>query len=440
MSTRRRQRVAVVGGGWAGLAAAVHATTLGHEVVLLEAARHWGGRARRLDGPETSAPLDNGQHILIGAYTATLDLMQRVGVDVQRVLLALPLTLRFADGTGLATPPAAARWPAAWGVLAAILTARGWTTGDKWALLKTTLLWRLRGFRCPSGWTVDRLCQDLPERVRAEMLEPLCLSALNTPMAQASATVFLRVLQDAMLGAAWGPYRSSDLLVPRRDLGQLLPDPAVAWLTQQSARCEAGQRVQALSPNGRGWNLATAHQTWTVDHVVLACPPGEAARLLQNHEPALAWVAAIGGWAHEAIATVYLQAPPGWAWPSTQALLALRGAPAQFVFHRAVAGGPQGLLAFVASAWRGEREALEAGVAQQAQAQLGLLNGKVVQTVIEKRATFACTPGLHKPSSAIAPGLWAAGDWVDGPYPATLEAAVRSGWSAAQFIDRACQG
>lgn len=105
-------------------------------------------------------------------------------------------------------------------------------------------------------------------------------------------------------------------------------------------------------------------------------------------------------------------------------------APAQFVFDRGQLGGPAGLLAFVVSASRGERDVLQAQVMAQAHDQLGLTL-QAVQTIVEKRATFACTPGLQRPPMAIAPGLLAAGDYVDGPYPATLEGAVRSGLAAA---------
>ena len=109
--------------------------------------------------------------------------------------------------------------------------------------------------------------------------------------------------------------------------------------------------------------------------------------------------------------------------------------PAQFVFDRGQLGGPAGLLAFVLSASRGEREALQAQVLTQAQAQLGL-QLQAVQTVVEKRATFACTPGLQRPPRQIAPGLQACGDYIEGPYPATLEGAVRSGLAAAQALTR----
>ena len=117
-------------------------------------------------------------------------------------------------------------------------------------------------------------------------------------------------------------------------------------------------------------------------------------------------------------------------------MLALRSSaqyPAQFVFDRGQLGGPAGLLAFVVSAAQGERSMLQTQVLAQAQAQLGLAL-QALQTVVEKRATFACTPGLQRPSPTIAPGLLACGDYVAGPYPATLEGAVRSGCAVVALL------
>ena len=85
------------------------------------------------------------------------------------------------------------------------------------------------------------------------------------------------------------------------------------------------------------------------------------------------------------------------------------------------------------SASTGERDPLQARVLQQARAQLGL-ELQAVQTVVEKRATFACMPDLMRPAMRIAPGLLACGDYVAGPYPATLEGAVRSGQNAARAV------
>lgn len=448
--------MAVVGGGWAGLSAAVRAVQQGHQVTLLEATRHWGGRARTLPpcpaerqptdphapmAPVAPLRLDNGQHILIGAYTGTLRLLQDVGVDLSRTLQRLPLALRFPDGTGLSTPPWAQRWPAPLALLAHVLTAPGWRWRDQLALLRMGAHWRAQGFTCAPELTVATLCAQLPERVLLDLIEPLCVAALNTPMPQADGRVFLRVLQDALLGPGYGPYRASDLLLPQTDLGALLPQAAVQWLQKNGAMLESGARLTALTATTHGrWELEWSGQHMPFDRVVLACAAQASARLLRTgtgpaDPEAQRWARCAEQLAHTAIATVYLQTEPPWRWPSDTAMLALRtgqaGGPAQFVFNRGRMGGPPGLLAFVASACQGSAAELEQQVLQQARQELGLTPVRVLKTVVEKHATFACLPGVQRPGARIAPGLWAAGDFVDGPYPATLEGAVRSGEHAA---------
>lgn len=416
--------VAVVGGGWAGLAAAVLATRAGHRVTLYEAARTLGGRARRLDvtlpGGRDIA-LDNGQHIMIGAYTETLALMESVGVQPADVLLRMPLALRFPDGSGIALPD----WPAPLDAAAGVLSARGWTLADKLSLLRACAGWQLRGFRCDAQLTVAALCESLTPRVMRELVEPLCVSALNTPAARASAAVFLRVLRDSLFGKGHGRWGGSNLLVPRADLGELFPRAAAQWLQQHGAKVLAGRRVASLERDGNGWRVDGA----PFDRVVIAASPWEAARLL--HDIAPPWAAMVDAFEYEPIATVYAMSRARLGAP----LLALRNDAqrrAQFVFDRGQLGGPQGLLAFVVSASSAERDVLQAQVVQQAKG-LGWAI-EPVQTVIEKRATFACTPALQRPPVAVAPGLLACGDYVEGPYPATIEGAVRAAQEATALL------
>ena len=445
--SREERRLAIVGGGWAGLATAVRAVERGWQVSVFEASRHWGGRARALEIPwpvDLPNPeglpvlrLDNGQHILIGAYTDTRRMMQKVGVPEERALYAMPLSLRFPDGHGLATPPWARRWPAPLDVLAGIVTAAGWTWSERWAFLQATLSWRLRGFECSPDMTVEHLCNSLPERVKLDVIEPLCVAALNTPVGQASAQVFLRVLRDALLGEALPPYRSADLLLPMMDQGSLFPDKAVEWLAETGAELGLGQRILGLRPHTKGWQLLGASDL-VYQHVVLACPAAEAARLVRQLElpgdQAQEWLQAAESLQYEPIATTYVLTQHAPSWPDTLPMLALQSGPAQFVFDRSRLGGPSGLLAFVSSACRLDREALQSAVLTQAREQLGLQNAQALLTVVEKRATFACTPDLKRPGHQVATGLWAAGDAIDGPYPATLEGAVRSGLTVADSL------
>jgi hydroxysqualene dehydroxylase len=428
-------RVAIVGAGWAGMAAAVQAKQDGHHATVFEAARAVGGRARALNGtmPDgTPVVLDNGQHILIGAYSESLKLMRTVGVDPQAALLRLPLTLLFPDGRGLALPD----WPSPLDALAGIARAKGWTWTDKWSLLRAATGWQLGGFACAPQTSVADLCRALMPTVLATMIDPLCVSALNTPAARASGQVFLTVLRDSLFGGAG----SSNLLLPRADLATLFPQAAAAWLRAQGGAVQIGARVERITTQGTGSGWLVNGQPF--DAVLWATAPSNAALTLMESAQfapgtiAIAmqtWAATAQALQFEAIATVYCHGPGARLRHPMLALRSDAAHPAQFVFDRGQLGGPQGLLAFVVSVSDGDRDTLQTQVLAQAQAQLGLALTPL-QTVVEKRATFACTPGLVRPTQAIAPGLWACGDYVDGPYPATLEGAVRSGVAAAKAL------
>ncbi|ABM94248.1 hydroxysqualene dehydroxylase HpnE [Methylibium petroleiphilum] len=427
-------RVAIVGGGWAGLAAAVEASALGHQVTLAEMAPSLGGRARRLPASVDGLALDNGQHILIGAYSATLSLLRTVGVDERTVLQRRPLTLIDAQGHGLSLP----RGPALPGFVRGVLSARGWSLRERMALLCTTGGWLLRGFRCDERLTVADLTASLPATLRRALIEPLCVAALNTPAQQASAQVFLRVLRDALFA---GPG-ASDLLLPRVDLGALWPDAAATWLRTRDAVLHTGRRVNAIAPDTGGWQVDGER----FDRVVLACSAVEAARLAAPHAPA--WAELAAALRYEPIVTVLLHAS-GARLPAPMLALDARDAvsPAQYVFDLgqlrdpAREPGATGTLAFVIS---GAADAVVRGldataeaVRLQATAQLGRClpsEPRLLRVLSEKRATFLCTPGLRRPGGSIAPGLLAAGDYIDGPYPATLEGAMRAGQAAAQAL------
>ena len=411
---------------------------------MFEATLVAGGRARRVDSPRAapSCALDNGQHILIGAYSECLQLMAELGVDETTALLRLPLTLQWPDGGGLKLPQSL--WlPAPLDALAGILRARGWSWRDKLSLLSTATAWQLSRFQCPPQQSVADLCRHVSPTIMATLMEPLCVSALNTPAERASAQVFLRVMRDALFTGHGG----SNLLLPRTDLSALMPDAALSWLQRHGGQLKLGVRVKDIARGnvstgtgtGTGWTVTCAapQSQGVFDRVVLACPLAEAARLATSCGlPCQTWLAQALGLQHEAIATVYLQMSGAATTHLRQPILALHSTPefpAQFVFDRGQLGGPPGLLAFVVSASVAAGSVLTQQVLAQADAQLGLRDLQAVQTIVEKRATFACSPGLVRPGMVIAPGLLACGDYIEGPYPATLEGAVRSGLAAARW-------
>ncbi len=420
------RRVAVVGGGWAGIAATVHARITGHEVQLFEMAPQLGGRARTVG--VGGRLLDNGQHILIGAYSATLELMELVGADVSGLLHRQPLVLQYPDGRGLHLPPGAPTTA----FVRAVLGRVGWTWPQRMALLAHAARWLVQRFRCDPAISVATLCAALPAPVRHELIEPLCVAALNTPADRASAQVFLRVLRDALFGGRG----SADLLLPAAPLSALLPQPARAWFDTQDVPVHLGSRVTRLQADGTGWRV----DDQPFDAVVLACSAAEASRLCAALAPDWAHMAA--QLRYEPIVTVYLQAPGARLARPMLALEAGAAAPAQFVLDLEALGGAAGVFAFVLSGARGwvDRGLEATATATLQQALTAFPPGTwpqaptLLHVAAEKRATFQCTPGLQRPAAHVSPGLWAAGDYVAGPYPATLEGAVRSGRHAAHSV------
>ncbi len=449
--------IAIVGAGWAGCAAAVTASQLGAKVSLFEASRIFGGRARSLepnDDHKQSVVLDNGQHILIGAYTETIALMRTIGVQAEAVLERLKLDLRNPNQHGFCMPQSIQNPNIA--VLYAILSAKGWSLLEKLHFLQVAAQWKLGGFSCNEQASVADICKSISPNINQNLITPLCLAAFNSLPEKTSGKLFLRVLHDALLLKKG----NSDVLLAKTALGKIFPEPAINWLHEHQASVHKANRVQAITYNeqattNKKWLIHTQHTDYeqVFDCIILACPAWEAARLVQSwldntehknttsQRRTLHWIKNANSLQHNPIATTY-------AWCNTQdcanlapmqALHANDNSQAQFVFHHPQYkrtnsdGVMQSLLAFVCSNCAKDREALQRSTCTQAKNQLGLGNIEIIQTLIEKRATFLCAPALQRPSMDITPGLLACGDYVEGNYPATLEGAVCSGVAAAKI-------
>jgi len=451
--------VAVVGGGWAGCAAAVALADAGHAVTLYEAARTLGGRARAVEAQ--GRQLDNGQHIMLGAYDQTLGLLRRVGIRPRDALLRLPLQMRYPPGQGLmdfVAPPL----PAPLHMLAALLRAKGLAGADKLALARFSTTARWMGWQLHHDCSVAELLErfdQTPDLIRL-MWRPLCLAALNTAPEHASAQVFLAVLRDS-LGAR---RAASDMLLPRLLLDQLFPEAARTHIERHGGRVQTGARVESLGQDGAQWRVSTNAGCVKYDGVVLATAPWQAAGLLRALPGTEALAAQLDAFAYEPISTVYLQYAPALRLPLPFCALLdepEHGRWGQFVFDRGqLDGGPptgnsagtgsggsgtaqDGLLAVVISGASAAADLERGQLAAQVAAQLAdafgmppLAQPAWHQVITENRATFSCTPGLARPGNASGlAGLLLAGDYTACDYPATLESAVRSGLAAARALD-----
>ncbi len=436
-TTGQLTRVAVVGAGWAGCSAALELSQQGCHVTLIEAARQLGGRARGVE--LHGAQLDNGQHILLGAYSATLRAMRLAGVELDTALLNLPLQMRYppkgiAQGSGMDF--VAPRLPAPWHLAVALLRAKGLTRADKLSLARFSSTARWMDWQLNIDCSVSELLArfDQTDHLDQWMWRPLCLAALNTPPERASAKVFLNVLRDSL-----GARRSaSDMFIPRVDLSKLFPQAVATTLAAAGGDVKLGCKIDALEPLRQEF-----------DALVLATPLSVTASLLRTLDQSIAPDAVLSqldAFRYEPITTCYLQYGPELRLDLPFYALVDDAASAQwgqFVFDRGQLDARQaGWLAVVISASTDAVALGQAELAKAVAAQLALvldrpeLNHPLASQVIsEKRATFACVPDLARPGNDVGiAGLMIAGDYTASDYPATLEAAVRSGASAAKLL------
>jgi squalene-associated FAD-dependent desaturase len=433
----------VVGAGWSGLACAIELVRRGQRPLVVDAAPQAGGRARAFahDLGGARVQLDNGQHLLLGAYSATLDMLAAVGVDAGRALLRSPFAMTYPDGWRLAAAPL----PAPWHLAAGLLRAGRLSVAERWSLARWSQRQARAGWRIAGDAPAATLFAGEPAALVRRLWRPLCLAALNVELEQASARVLLNVLRDSLgAGAA-----ASNLLLPRTDLSTLFPDAAVRWLQAHGAELRLHCPVQALRPgtDGAAHTLQLRDGTVPAHDIVLALPPDRAQALLGACHPALEGAAAQLAVLRTApIATVYLRYPAGTRLPHVALTLLddpARDLHGQWAFDRgALDPAMDGILSVVISGegpYRAlDRDALGSSVARQLRACLRLPAPLACYAITEKHATIVPQPHLRRPDAKLPlPGLYLAGDAADCPYPSTIEGSVLTGMAAARAL---CDG
>jgi squalene-associated FAD-dependent desaturase len=434
--------IPVIGGGWAGCAAALALAEAGYRVALYESAGTLGGRARRVvcEG----LPLDNGQHLMLGAYVDTRRSIATAH-DGRPPLRRQRLSLvPFAPAQTNALTLRSRRLPPPFHLLLGLMLAQGLAIADRLATVRWFARLRRNGYRCPLGATVAELLGDLPPRVRELLWAPLCVSALNTPPGAASAQAFANVLRAAFDGGT----DASDVFAPNVDLSELFPDAVSRWLVLRGHEVHLRTEVTITRIGTRAITLMAGSREIHADAAIVAVGPHQLARVFAAEarvgDASIARaLAQVDRLAWEPIVTVYLGYAGAVDMPS--GLVRLDDAPGQWVFDRrdvlargaADAPALAGLLAVVISA-RGAHEILDQNsLVAAVDAQLRRIQPTLpqlvwTQVITEKRATYACTPTADRPAAGrLGHGIYLAGDYTDHEFPATLEAAVRSGRAAA---------
>jgi len=437
---KHNTHVAVIGGGCAGLSAAVTLIEQGIQVTIFEASSQLGGRARTVAVENNSLMhlLDNGQHILLGAYHETLALLKKVGVKEHEALLRLPLQINmqtmFANSAFLLK--SASYLPAPLNLLVGLIFSKGLSFKERIAAIK--LMYKLKS-------TQYQLTKDMPlaqfllhedqsDQLVAMLWEPLCLAALNTPVDIASTRIFLNVLKDSFSGNK----NNSDMLLPRHDLSQIISHPVANYIRSQGSTIKLNRRVRSLAEAHGGFNLETRDGPHFFSHVIVAVSPARVEKLIGTLPKLKRVLEQTQAYAFQPIYTIYLQYQQDIQLPTV--ISGLSGMTGQWVFDRGQLCGQKGLIAVIVSAegvhQKMSQDELALTVAKELHHAYPVLPKPLWHKVIaEKRATFSCTTHLARPTNkTVQSGLFLAGDYTYADYPATIEGAVRSGTKCAKLI------
>ncbi len=410
----------MVGGGLAGLAAALELVDAGCEVAVLEARPTLGGAVQTL--PERAAdpppPPDNGQHIALGCFERYLRFLQRIGKTgaIRRDTLALPVI--DADGRVAVVRPGAL----------GLLRYRHLSLAGRVRVARVA-----RGLgRARESDNEDRtfgaLLRSLGQRPAEidRFWDVFIRPALNLPAEEAGAAYGIFTVKTALLA---GPG-ASDLLLPAEPLGEMHGSAAGRALARAGAQVRVDARVVEIAS---GAAVLADGGSVEADAFVVAVPPAESARLL-GEAPARLEDSPIVS-VHLLFDRPLLEQP----------LAALLKSPAHWVFDRGVlTGHPPGKGQYLTVVSSGVPELLELRGRELVETMRRALTDRLGAAELlwsrvsrEPRATFAPRPGTNaaRPSAETArPDVFRAGAWTATRWPATMEGAVRSGERAAQVL------
>ncbi len=425
----------VIGAGCAGFAAATALTERGARVLVLEARPGLGGRATAFTDPETGERVDNGQHLLMGCYTDTLALLDRIGAS-DRVTWQSGLKVAMIDRHGHESTLALPSLPSPLHFLAGVLAWDALSWAERFSVLRAGSA--LQSERpAPSGISVRQWLAAIGQAPRLCELfwEPLALAALNQSLDQAEAPGFKRVLE-----RVFGPDPSyAALVMPAVPLDQLYAEPSRQWISDRGGDVRVQSPAKVMIERNRIRGVRVRDEVIDAPLVISTVAWYSFASLFDAPPPQLAdTITNAGALASLPIVTVNL-------WfddvVMTESLIGLPGRNFQWVFdRRAIVGGAASHLSLISSGAGAivalGNEALVAMALDEVRAALpGPRRARFRKglAVREKRSTFSLAANAPpRPGTRTAiEGFLLAGDWIDTGLPATIESAVITGHRAA---------
>jgi squalene-associated FAD-dependent desaturase len=436
--------VLIIGGGFAGLAAGVALAEAGKKVRLLEQKPHLGGRARSFRDPATGSLVDNGQHILMGCYHATIRFLSTIGT-LERVHFQPRLAVPFLDRGGRLTRLECPDWPAPWYLLMGVLRSKSFSAKEKLEIFR--LGWTLRSHPTsrdhPVGETVaawlSRVGQS--QSLQGNFWDLLCIAVMNEDPRRAGARLFERVLRLALVTSP----ADSRLGIVRGGLSECYTASATAYIEARGGRVETACGVrQLLIADGfcRGVELSQGRRI-EAGPVISAVPWQQLAGLLPGGllrtEPFFSAALALRPAPIISI-NLWFDAPL-----TELEFAGLRGTTIQWLFNKSrILGSSDHCVSLVLSGahqqvGRPKQELLALALAELGELLPEVRKAKLLHSLVikERSATFSPSPeaDLLRPAARTpVRGLFLAGDWTNTGLPATIEGAVQSGYTAAREI------
>jgi len=441
-------RVAIIGGGLAGLAAGCALSDAGFSVDLFERRPYLGGRASFYEHPGTGEVVDNCQHVLLGCCTNLLDLYRRTDGEN---LIRWYDRLTFIEPGGRRSEIVASTWPAPFHTSPTFLRAHALSMRDKLAIARAMLA------MMPSrpGENGQNFKQWLKSHGQTDQAirrfwEPVLVSVLNEDSDQLSVAMAGMVFRDAFLKSA----QAGRIGLPSVPLTELY-SRAGSYIEERGGRVHLRATVETIALNGRGVELqvrgTNEEEDQPFDTLILAVPVFAVARLLPDVPEFAAIRSAAAQFEPSPITGVHL-----WFDREITELdhAVLLDRTIQWMFHKSRIlsrygsrngeAGSGSYVELVISSSKSlvdkpRQEIIDMAVRELAEFFPLVRESKLVKATVVKEvhATFSPRPGIdqYRPAPTTAnSGVFLAGDWVATGLPATMEGAVRSGYMAAEAL------
>lgn len=441
------EEIIIIGGGFAGLAAATMLAQAGRRVRLLEQKPYLGGRARSFQDAATGSIVDNGQHLFMGCYHSTLKFLDSIGTS-GTVTFEPQLRVQFLDPGKKPSELRCPALPSPWHLLSGVFLSRSFSFGEKIEVLRLGRALRAAkngadGPRAPGHHTVEEWLAGLgqSEGLRRNFWDLLCIAAMNEDPRIASALLFERVLRLALFSSPL----DSRIGIPRQGLSDCYTGAAAKSITEQGGRVELRRDVRALEiSDGECHGVQLADGTVIEGRTVLSAVPWTVlpALLPPGTVKAEPFFSRILELRPAPIISLYLWFDQ----PVTHLEFGgLRGTTIQWLFNKGkILGTSENYVSLVLSGahdhiGRSKEDLRDMAVRELMTLLPGMRNAKLTHSLVikERFATFSPCVGVEalRPQ-AVTPirGLYLAGDWTATGLPATIEGAVQSGYTAAEAI------